>query len=148
MGRQFRNIVQNINIGRPCVEICNQRNSNLFFIEVTTSETKGDSGYTCATEGRMILEFVERTALALGLLIAAAGVMPAGSITWDMQGVSFSDGAVGSGYFVYEADTQTILDWSVMTSASSLFQGFSYTAATSVAATDAGGCAIDFIAVG
>ena len=94
----------------------------------------------------MTLICVKHSVLRLCVLFMAAEVARAGPVTWDMQGVMFSDGAVASGYFVYDADTQDVTDWSVMTSTSGLFQGFFYTATTSIAVTNVGGCDVDFIA--
>lgn len=47
------------------------------------------------------------TALALLMLAAFVPTASADGITWDLSGVTFSDGATASGSFVFNADTNT-----------------------------------------
>jgi hypothetical protein len=101
-----------------------------------------------ATTSGSLLRMLARTLLSLSLLTIAATVARGATVIWALQGVTFTDGAFGSGNFVYEANTQTLLDWSVATSASGSFGGFLYTPTTSIAVANAGSCAVDFIAVG
>ena len=89
-----------------------------------------------------------RLLLSLSLLTIAATRAHAGAVIWDLSGVTFNDGAFGSGYFVYEGTSQTFMDWSVTTSAGSSFAGFLYTPATSAAVANNASCAVDFIAYG
>jgi hypothetical protein len=97
---------------------------------------------------RSSLGMPARTLLSLSLLTMLAAVAHAGPVIWDLQSVTFTDGAFGSGYFVYDGNTQVFIDWSVATSGSVSFGGFLYTPATSIAVANSGSCAVDFIAVG
>jgi hypothetical protein len=89
-----------------------------------------------------------RTLLSLFLLSVAAPIAQGTAVHWELQGVSFSDGAFGSGTFIFEASNQTFLDWTIETSPSDGFVGFLYTPATSHAVAGSGSCGIDFIASG
>jgi hypothetical protein len=87
-----------------------------------------------------------RVPLSLLSLTIAATIAHAGPIIWDLNDVTFTDGAFGSGYFVYDANTQSILDWAIATSASDFTESFLYTPTTSVAVASSGSCVVDFLA--
>jgi hypothetical protein len=100
------------------------------------------------TTSRSFLRMPARTLLTLLLLTMAATVAHAGPVIWDLQGIIFSDGAFASGYFVYDANTQAFIDWSITTSVSVSFGGFLYTPATSIAIGSGRSCGVDFISAG
>lgn len=68
------------------------------------------------------------------LLVTAALVMApltfGASVTWYLNDVSFNDNATASGNFVWDADTQTLSDWNISTTAGVLLS-FTYTPADS-----------------
>ena len=73
--------------------------------------------------------------LALGFAITArflvvlCGMAPRASadqVTWDLSGVTFSDGGTASGSFVYNADTNTVSSVDFTTTAGGSFGGATY----------------------
>jgi hypothetical protein len=71
-----------------------------------------------------------RIAIAgLGLVaLVIPGVRPASAspIQWVLTGVTFSDGATATGSFTYDADTDALSAWDIVTSAGA-YAGFEYT---------------------
>jgi hypothetical protein len=64
------------------------------------------------------------TGAALTLATGTAQAIP---ITWALSGVTFSDGGTASGSFRYDADTDTMLDVMITTTAGTARSGTSYT---------------------
>ena len=68
--------------------------------------------------------FTNRLAFTLlfGLAVSAAPV------TWTLNGVTFDDGGIATGSFVFDADTLTVLTYSITTSGgnTALFPGITY----------------------
>lgn len=89
---------------------------------------------------------IARSLGSLLLLSFIASVAHGAAIKWELQSVIFSDGAFGTGSFVYEAITHSFRDWKITTSVSNTFGGFVYTPTTSQAIANAEGCALNFIA--
>jgi hypothetical protein len=54
-------------------------------------------------------------------------IRPADGVTWDLSGVTFSDGGTASGSFVYDAVTNTVSDVDITTTAGTAFGGATYT---------------------
>jgi len=82
----------------------------------------------------------------LGLMSVVLGcVGRAGPVTFDLQGVDFTDGAAGTGYFVFDPNLTSFSDWNVVTASGSGFPGFDYTPLDSVASTGSVGCLVDFV---
>ncbi|MBI3683571.1 MAG: PEP-CTERM sorting domain-containing protein [Acidobacteria bacterium] len=71
----------------------------------------------------------------LGTLVLAAfgGVAPAAQITWNLEGVTFSDGATAVGTFEYDTVLNLYTNWSITTSTSIGYAGFTYRPGTSTA---------------
>jgi len=74
----------------------------------------------------------------LSLLICVilwAASSQAAPLTWNLDGVNFDDGGVATGNFVFDADTNTVLDWNISVSGGDedLFPIFSYTPTTVIA---------------
>jgi hypothetical protein len=71
----------------------------------------------------------------LSLLICAffwVFSLHAAPITWVLEDVSFDDGGIAIGSFVFDADSNTVLDWDIIVSGGDegVFPVFSYTPAT------------------
>jgi hypothetical protein len=81
----------------------------------------------------------------LTVLICAAAAQ-ASPVIWDLQGLTFSDGASGTGYFVFDADIRKFVDWNIVTTSSGTFAGYLYTPLTSIAVADSAGCLAGFAA--
>lgn len=73
--------------------------------------------------------------LASGLfvLLCVPRIASADDVTWDLSGVTFTDGGTATGSFVYNADTNTLSSINIVTSSGTAFGGADYTA------TDPGG---------
>lgn len=99
-----------------------------------------------AKTSRSLIQMPARTLISVLFLATAATFAQASPVLWNLDGVIFSDGGAGSGDFVYEASTGTVLDWNLTTGAGGSFDGFVYTPTTSTARANVGGCAVDFIA--
>ena len=54
--------------------------------------------------------------LALGMAVAGTPAM-AVPVTWDLSGVTFNDGGTASGSFVFNADTDSFVSWSITATA-------------------------------
>jgi len=67
--------------------------------------------------------------IALGLVLLFATTFPAwaGSITWDLSGVTSSDGAIYSGSFVFNADTGIYSSIDIVSTGGSLTPADTYT---------------------
>lgn len=71
-----------------------------------------------------------RCLIIASVLLALFSLPPIASadgITWDLVGVTFSDGGTASGSFVYDATTNTYSDIDITTTAGSAFGGATYT---------------------
>ena len=66
-------------------------------------------------------------ALGLLLLLGLPSIASADGVTWDLSGVTFDDGGTASGSFVYDADTNTVNDIDIVTTAGTAFGGATYT---------------------
>ena len=66
-------------------------------------------------------------ALGLLLLLGLPSIASADGVTWDLSGVTFDDGGTASGSFVYDADTNTVSDIDIVTTAGTAFGGATYT---------------------
>lgn len=67
--------------------------------------------------------------LALIALMMGAGVVNAAPVTWNLEGVTFDDGTIATGYFIYDADASPTMlsDWSVTLSGSAPDDPFTFT---------------------
>jgi hypothetical protein len=88
---------------------------------------------------------LRRLCAGFPLLILAMTSAHAGPIIWNLNSVTFSDGAAGSGYFIYDMTMQSFSDWDLTSQGG---PGFLYAPGTSVALANTGACAIDFVADG
>jgi len=85
------------------------------------------------------------------LLAASAAVTCASPVFFDLQGVTFNDGASGSGYFVFDPSLSQFSYWSIVTTSSGTgaiigpFSGFDYNPLTSGASAGSPGCAAEFV---
>jgi len=85
------------------------------------------------------------------MLVVLASVGRAGPVLWDLQGVTFTDGASGTGYFLFDANLSQVFDWNIVTASSGNgatsggFLGFDYSPVTSVALANSSGCVMDFV---
>lgn len=73
--------------------------------------------------------FTKKIRAATLLITSALAIAPlsfGASVTWYLNDVAFSDGATASGNFIWDADTQTLSDWDISTTAGVL-PGFTYT---------------------
>src|ERR1700736_6020723 len=72
--------------------------------------------------------------LAAGLLLSCSAAK-ANPVTWTLSGVTFTDGGIANGSFVYDAASNTISAWSitVVGGDTSLFSPFIYNSADSTA---------------
>jgi hypothetical protein len=81
----------------------------------------------------------------LGMMLAVlASLTNASPVLFDLQGVQFTDGATGTGYFLFNPNVSQFLDWNIVTSSTNV-AGFVYTPLTSLASTNSAGCMVDFI---
>jgi uncharacterized protein (TIGR03437 family) len=69
-----------------------------------------------------------RAGLFIVLSAAAALCDP---VTWTLYNATFNDGGTATGYFVFDADTDTFSNWNIVASAGSTLPAFTYTPATS-----------------
>ncbi|HUA63798.1 MAG TPA: hypothetical protein VML19_33930 [Verrucomicrobiae bacterium] len=85
--------------------------------------------------------------LAAALLSLAFVVIPANAnaITWNLQGVTFTDGTALTGYFIFDADTGALSNWNLSVlaqpSCTGCLTAFSYTPSSGmsyVSSTDQG----------
>lgn len=60
------------------------------------------------------------------MFILLAGMASAGPVTWSLVNTNFDDGGTASGFFVFDADTNTILNWNLNTTAGSVLGDFQY----------------------
>jgi hypothetical protein len=97
-----------------------------------------------------LVKFVQ---LGMMLTVLQAAVAQAGPVVWNLERLTFSDGASGAGYFVFDAALLKIVDWNITTTSSGpvngsigLFAGYDYFPLTSLASANVAGCGIDFIA--
>lgn len=60
------------------------------------------------------------------MFVLFAGMASAGPVTWSLVNTSFDDGGTASGFFVFNADTNNILDWELITTAGSMLGPFQY----------------------
>ncbi len=91
---------------------------------------------------------LRRLCAGFPLLILTMTSAHAGPIIWDLNGITFSGGGGGYGYFVYDMTTQSFSDWDLTSQAGVLTSGFLYAPNTSFAVANTGTCAIDFVADG
>ena len=63
-------------------------------------------------------------AAALSACLAAPAI--AGDVRWTLSNVTFDDGGTASGWFEYDAGTDTVLGWSIQTSGGDARGGFDY----------------------
>lgn len=65
-------------------------------------------------------------------LLCCAVSLHAAPITWVLEDVTFEDGAIATGSFVFDADSNSVLDWNIGVSGGDVwvFPDFSYTPAT------------------
>ena len=75
------------------------------------------------------------------LPILSTASLLARTVTWTLDGVTFSDGASASGSFEFDHATQTAVDWNISVSGGdeSIFPPFTYSPATSCDDTSAFG---------
>lgn len=66
-------------------------------------------------------------ALSLLILLYLTSIASADGVTWDLSGVTFSDGGTASGSFVYDAATNTVSNVDIATTAGTAFGGATYT---------------------
>jgi hypothetical protein len=67
------------------------------------------------------------TAVILIVLAAMVPTASADQVTWNLIGVTFSDGGTASGSFVYDANTNTVSFVNITTTAGGSFGGTTYT---------------------
>ncbi len=67
-----------------------------------------------------LIQRILTTALAAGFLAASPAAVSV-PLTWNLQNVTFSDGQTASGSFVYDADTASLTDVSIVASGGTLF---------------------------
>jgi hypothetical protein len=68
--------------------------------------------------------------LILVVMFVLAGLVPTASaqVTWTLTGVDFTDGGAASGYFVYNAGSNTVISVDITTTLGTSFGGATYTA--------------------
>ena len=60
------------------------------------------------------------------MFVLLSGMASAGPVTWSLINTTFDDGGTASGTFVFNADTNTILNWNLSTTSGSVFGPFQY----------------------
>ena len=60
-------------------------------------------------------------------MLCLPSIASADGVTWDLSGVTFSDGGTASGSFVYDAVTNTVSDVDITATARTAFGGARYT---------------------
>jgi hypothetical protein len=82
-----------------------------------------------------------RVAALVGLLGVYAASAIAVPVTWTLSGATFTDGGTASGYFVYDADTDTLSTFSVVTAAGNTvaFPATTYDLSTAFGSIDSSG---------
>jgi hypothetical protein len=73
-----------------------------------------------------------------------AGTASAGPVTWSLVNTSFDDGGTASGFFVFNADTNTILNWDLNTMGGSVLGPFRYVPDSSSADVFSGVFGLEF----
>lgn len=75
---------------------------------------------------------LRKTVAGLSLLSLVALPCAAMPLTWSLDNVTFTDGAVATGSFSYDADINSLIDWSISVSGGNetIFPAFSYTPTT------------------
>ena len=68
----------------------------------------------------------------LVLLFCVPSIASANGITWDLSGVTFSDGGTASGTFVYDAASNTYSSIGIITAGGPAFGGATYTSLSGV----------------
>jgi hypothetical protein len=61
------------------------------------------------------------------IVLCLPSIASADGVTWTLSGVTFTDGGIASGSFVYDADTNTVSDIEINTTAGTAFGGATYT---------------------
>lgn len=86
----------------------------------------------------------------LGLIIlAVSSASQADPVLWEIQGLAFSDGASGTGFFILDLGLEKFWDWNVVISpgaSGESLTGFDYTPQTSLAIAGPPGCTVEFVA--
>ncbi len=82
-----------------------------------------------------LTKFLVMIVMAVGLGLAAAGEARADPVIWTLSGVTFSDGGIASGSFVYDATSNTVSAWSITVTGgdTGLFSPFIYNPGDSTA---------------
>ena len=70
--------------------------------------------------------FIVALACSVGTFLLSATTANATPITWTLQNVVFNDGGVATGTFTYDADTDTLTNVSITTTAGSIRGGDTY----------------------
>jgi hypothetical protein len=91
---------------------------------------------------------LSRLCAGLPVLLLTLTSATASPIVWDLKNVTFNDGAVASGFFVYDMTSQSFSDWDLVSSAGSIASGYTYVPGTSVTVANTGTCGIGFMASG
>jgi hypothetical protein len=60
------------------------------------------------------------------MFVLLTGMASAGPVTWSLVNTNFDDGGTASGFFVFNADTNTILNWNLNTTGGTALGAFQY----------------------
>jgi hypothetical protein len=66
--------------------------------------------------------------MALFTFLFLPSIASADDVTWNLSGVTFDDGGTATGFFVYNADTNTVVSVDITTTLGTSFSGAVYTA--------------------
>jgi len=76
--------------------------------------------------------YTHKALLLLASSLVVAPVSSASTVSWNLNNVTFSDGATASGAFTFDADSNTLSDWNVSVT-SGVLSAFTYSPANSTA---------------
>ena len=79
---------------------------------------------------------VIRVVLLALVLVGWAGAAQAIPVTWNLQGVTFDDGASATGFFDFDADTNVYSNYQISVTAGGIFPAFIYEDANSFLGTN------------
>jgi hypothetical protein len=76
---------------------------------------------------------MRRLSMLAAVTIFVVAAAPAAPIVWTLQNVTFSDGGTATGSYVYDANTNTVTNWSIAVSGgtTATFPAFTYNTTTS-----------------
>lgn len=83
-----------------------------------------------APPGKQLLVYKRKAILSVAAALVMAPLTFGASVTWYLNNVTFNDDATASGSFAWDADSQTLSNWNISTTAGVL-PSFTYTPADS-----------------